>query len=104
MTTVTDVVAVANVGGDQNPRATGLPTLAAVTSVVNLVAVTSMVNPVAAPAIPGRPLNHHKRSEKFTGVNFKRWQHKMLFYLTTLSLARFLIEDSPAVEKNEQDR
>ena len=28
----------------------------------------------------------------------------MLFYLTTLSLARFLSEDVPAVEENEQDK
>ena len=28
----------------------------------------------------------------------------MLFYLTTLSLARFLSEDVPAVEKNAQDK
>lgn len=98
MATVSDAAAAAtaaNVGGDPNPGATGLPT-PAVTSVVN--------PPVVTPAVLGGPLNHHERPEKFTGLNFKRWQQKMLFYLTTLSLARFLSKDVPAVEENEQDK
>ncbi|XP_022845342.1 uncharacterized protein LOC111368343 [Olea europaea var. sylvestris] len=37
-------------------------------------------------------VNHGEKSEKFNGLNFKRWKQKMLFYLTTLNLARFLIE------------
>ena len=32
---------------------------------------------------------------KFDGTEFKRWQQKMLFYLTTLYLAKFLQEDPP---------
>ncbi|KAL7221832.1 hypothetical protein ACSBR1_023720 [Camellia fascicularis] len=104
MATVTDVATTANVGRDLNPRVTGLPTPTAVTSMLNPVAVTSVVNPVVAPAIPGGSLNHPKCPEKFAGVNFKRWQQNMLFYLTTLSLARFLSEDPPAVEENEQDK
>ena len=32
---------------------------------------------------------------KFDGTEFKRWQQKMLFYLTTLHLAKFLQEDPP---------
>nr|XP_048337171.1 uncharacterized protein LOC125424293 [Ziziphus jujuba var. spinosa] len=39
--------------------------------------------------------SHAERPEKFDGANFKRWQQKILFYLTTLSLARFLAEDAP---------
>jgi hypothetical protein len=39
-----------------------------------------------------------ERPEKFLGTNFKRWQQKMLFYLTTLTLSRFLTEDPPAGE------
>ncbi|XP_060667269.1 uncharacterized protein LOC132799455 [Ziziphus jujuba] len=39
--------------------------------------------------------SHAERPEKFDGANFKRWQQKMLFYLTTLGLARFLTEDAP---------
>ena len=30
---------------------------------------------------------------KFNGTEFKRWQQKMLFYLTTLQFAKFLQED-----------
>ena len=48
------------------------------------------------------PVNHAERLEKFSGLNFKRWQQKMMFYLTTLNLTRFLIED-PSKE-NEDDR
>ena len=36
------------------------------------------------------PVNHAERPEKFNGLNFKRWQQKMMFYLTTLNFARFL--------------
>ncbi|KAD2393513.1 hypothetical protein E3N88_40490 [Mikania micrantha] len=41
--------------------------------------------------------NHAERPEKFSGLDFKRWQQKMLFYLTTLNLARFLTESPPAI-------
>ncbi|GJT91175.1 hypothetical protein Tco_1080020 [Tanacetum coccineum] len=52
---------------------------------------------------PGAPAtntvaNHAERPEKFNGQNFKRWQQKMFFYLTTLGLARFLKETVPQVE------
>ncbi|KAL7207273.1 hypothetical protein ACSBR1_029267 [Camellia fascicularis] len=43
-----------------------------VTSLPTPVAVTFVVNSIAAPAVPGSLLNHHKRLEKFMGVNFKR--------------------------------
>ena len=35
-------------------------------------------------------LHHGEKPEKFKGTDFKRWQQKMLFYLTTLNLAKFL--------------
>ncbi|XP_075486463.1 uncharacterized protein LOC142526077 [Primulina tabacum] len=44
-----------------------------------------------------------EKPEKFSGADFKRWQQKMLFYLTTLSLSRFLKEDPPTVAENETD-
>ncbi|KAK4713248.1 hypothetical protein R3W88_019155 [Solanum pinnatisectum] len=34
---------------------------------------------------------------KFSGVDFKRWQQKMFFYLTTLSLQRFINENVPVM-------
>lgn len=44
-----------------------------------------------------------EKQEKFSGADFKRCQQKMLFYLTTLSLARFLKEDPPAIPVNKVD-
>ena len=41
--------------------------------------------------------------EKFNGHNFKRWQHKMLFYQTTFNLTRFLTEDTPKLKEDEHD-
>ena len=37
---------------------------------------------------------------KFSSVDFKRWQQKMFFYLTTLSLQKFIKEEVP--NPNEQ--
>ena len=42
---------------------------------------------VSAAAVP---IHHGEKPKKFNGLNFKRWQQMMLFYLTTLNLARFL--------------
>ena len=49
-------------------------------------------------------VSHGEKPEKFNGIDFKRWQQKMLFYLTTLNLARFLREDAPALKENETDK
>ncbi|PHT39112.1 hypothetical protein CQW23_22685 [Capsicum baccatum] len=38
-----------------------------------------------------------EKPEKFAGTDFKRWQQKMFFYLTTLYLQRFTSEDAPEV-------
>ncbi|XP_075480615.1 uncharacterized protein LOC142521272 [Primulina tabacum] len=48
-------------------------------------------------------VHHGEKPEKFHGIDFKRWQQKMLFYLTTLALAKFLKEDPPTVDEGEQD-
>lgn len=53
--------------------------------------------------VPVVPVNHNVQPEKFIGVNFKTWQQKMLFYLTTLNLARFFKEDPPTVGEDEID-
>ncbi|KAK4721101.1 hypothetical protein R3W88_011334 [Solanum pinnatisectum] len=34
-----------------------------------------------------------EKPAKFFGVDFKRWQQKMFFYLNTLSLQRFISEN-----------
>ena len=47
---------------------------------------------------------HGEKPEKFNGNDFKRWQHKMLFYLTTLNLAKFFHDDAPVCSENEANR
>ena len=36
---------------------------------------------------------HVEKSQQFNGKDFKRWQQKMVFYLTTLNLAHILKEE-----------
>ncbi|XP_075104557.1 uncharacterized protein LOC142178600 [Nicotiana tabacum] len=38
-----------------------------------------------------------EKPEKFFGVDFKRWQQKMFFYMTTPSLQRFINDDVPVL-------
>ncbi|KAL2504226.1 Uncharacterized protein Adt_19847 [Abeliophyllum distichum] len=64
---------------------------------------TTTVPPLAIP-IQSTSIPHGEKPEKFSGVDFKRWQKKMLFYLTTLNLAKFLTEDPPAVQDGENNR
>ncbi|KAL0366308.1 UNVERIFIED_CONTAM: Retrovirus-related Pol polyprotein from transposon TNT 1-94 [Sesamum radiatum] len=49
------------------------------------------------------PLLPKGKGRKFSGTEFKRWHQKMLFYLTTLNLARFLSEEAPVVSEGETD-
>ena len=49
------------------------------------------------------PIHHGEKPEKFNGLNFKRWQQKMLFYFTTLNLARFLTKKPPKLSEGETD-
>ncbi|KAH7844842.1 hypothetical protein Vadar_032277 [Vaccinium darrowii] len=54
--------------------------------------------------VPSIPMSHVDKPGKFgPGVDFKRWQQKMMFYLTTLHLAGCLSEDVPVVAENETD-
>ncbi|CAL8136399.1 unnamed protein product [Prunus armeniaca] len=50
----------------------------------------------ALPVVIPTSSSHGEKLEKFNGTDFKRWQQKMLFYLTTLNLAKFLKEDAHA--------
>nr|GEW02643.1 retrotransposon protein, putative, Ty1-copia subclass [Tanacetum cinerariifolium] len=61
--------------------------------------VTAPVNVTVAP-VTKTVANRAEKPEKFNGQNFKRWQQKMFFYLTTLNLARFLKENAPQIRKN----
>ncbi|KAK6142436.1 hypothetical protein DH2020_022784 [Rehmannia glutinosa] len=47
---------------------------------------------------------HGEKPPKFSGADFKRWQQKMLFYLTTLGLARFLKDDPPTAKYKTEDK
>ena len=47
------------------------------------------------------PVNQAEKPEKFSGTDFKRWQQKMLFYLTTLHLARYLYEEAPKQKEGD---
>ena len=66
-------------------------------------ATTNHVVPMVPIFVPTH-VSHGEKPEKFNGNDFKRWQQKMLFYLTTLNLARFLHEDAPVCNENETDR
>ncbi|CAL8091268.1 unnamed protein product [Prunus armeniaca] len=48
----------------------------------------------------GSKTSHAEKPEKFKGTDFKRWQQKMLFYLTTLNLAHILRQDAPVSNKD----
>ncbi|XP_010520984.1 PREDICTED: uncharacterized protein LOC104799981 [Tarenaya hassleriana] len=50
-------------------------------------------------AIPIVPIGPAERPEQFKGQNFKRWQQKMLFFLTQLKLSRYLTEEEPIPEE-----
>ena len=65
---------------------------------------TPIVVPPPTPIMAPMTVSHGEKPKKFNGTEFKRWQQKMLFYLTTLNLTRFLQEDAPALKENEADR
>ncbi|KAK6146751.1 hypothetical protein DH2020_020620 [Rehmannia glutinosa] len=46
---------------------------------------------------------HGEKPVKFSGGDFKRWQQKMLFYMTILGLSRFVKEERPTVGDEEFD-
>ncbi|KAL2491386.1 Uncharacterized protein Adt_27014 [Abeliophyllum distichum] len=68
--------------------------------------IPAIVVPIVAPhtTVHSNFVPHGKKSEKFIGVEFKRWYQKMLFYLTTLNLEKFLNEDPPAIQEGENNR
>ncbi|KAL4011257.1 hypothetical protein IC575_028309 [Cucumis melo] len=55
-------------------------------------------------SVPVTGVAHGEKPEKFGGVDFKRWQQKMLFYLITLNLAKFLKEDAPILPEGETNK
>nr|GEU38940.1 retrovirus-related Pol polyprotein from transposon TNT 1-94 [Tanacetum cinerariifolium] len=63
--------------------------------------VTTLVNVTGAP-VTNTVSNHVEKPEKFSRQNFKRWQQKMFFYLTTLNLTRFLKEIAPQAKPSRE--
>ncbi|GJZ82991.1 pol polyprotein [Tanacetum coccineum] len=63
--------------------------------------VTAPMNETGAP-VTNTVANHAQKPKKFNGQNFKRWQQKMFFYLTTLNLAQFLNETTPQVKPSKE--
>ena len=61
---------------------------------------TTMGSTSTQPLTVSVPVSYKDKLEKFTSLNFKTWQQKMLFYLT-LNLAIFLKEDPPTVREDE---
>ncbi|PHT77267.1 hypothetical protein T459_20789 [Capsicum annuum] len=63
----------------------------------NNIATSSRTNapPMMAPT---------EKPEKFFGIDFKWWQQKMSFYLTTLCLQWFTSEDAPEVPEGTSDK
>ncbi|XP_076948604.1 uncharacterized protein LOC143620918 [Bidens hawaiensis] len=76
------------------------PMTAAVTVIKtsNVVVTTGLVAP-----LPTAVAYHAEKPKKLTGVNFKQWQQKLFFYLTTLNLTRFLTETVPQVDEGAMD-
>lgn len=65
--------------------------------------MASLGIPLFTTIIPANlPVNNEK-SEKFGRTNFKKWQQKMLFYLTTLNLSKSLNEIAFTLKELESD-
>ncbi|KAM3286291.1 hypothetical protein P3S67_025090 [Capsicum chacoense] len=45
-----------------------------------------------------------EKPKKFAGIDFKRWQQKMFFCLTTLCLQRFTSDDAHEVPEETSDK
>nr|XP_009794184.1 PREDICTED: uncharacterized protein LOC104240970 [Nicotiana sylvestris] len=69
---------------------------------VTATTVLGMPGP-SRPTAPAMAMPPAEKPGKFSGVDFKRWQQKMFFYLTTLSLQRFIKEDVLVVPEGTPD-
>ncbi|XP_047340238.1 subtilisin-like protease SBT4.3 [Impatiens glandulifera] len=67
----------------------------------NNVSVQEETNIIARSPVIHTHNTHDEKPKMFSGVDFKRWEHKMLFYLTTLNLVRFLIKDALMLQEGE---
>ncbi|PHT34424.1 hypothetical protein CQW23_26224 [Capsicum baccatum] len=51
-----------------------------------------------------QPMAPAEKPKKFTGIDFKRGQQKMFFYLKTLCLQKFTSEDAPEVTEGTSNK
>ena len=65
--------------------------------------VPTMVTPNVMPRSTFVIVRHGEKPKNFNGLDFKCWQQKMLFYLTTLNLVAYLREDISNLDENETD-
>ncbi|CAA7034641.1 unnamed protein product [Microthlaspi erraticum] len=63
--------------------------------------VTGQLAALAAPTLPSN-ISAALSPDKFDGTNFKQWQQKMHFFLTTLNLAKYLVETKPEVPATQE--
>ncbi|CAI9787382.1 unnamed protein product [Fraxinus pennsylvanica] len=109
METLTGFPPVDGTIGGGTPHVGVNPTLPKATASVIQFGTIPLPEPrvVASVPLPSFPapflVNHAIRPDKFADTDFKTWQNKMIFYLTTLGLARFLTEDAPVVAENDTD-
>ncbi|KAM1315025.1 hypothetical protein ACFX2F_018831 [Malus domestica] len=54
--------------------------------------------------VNGTVPKYSEKPEKFKGLDFKRWQQKMLFFLTTMNLAHVVKEEAPKSNENPMTR
>ena len=72
-------------------------------NVVPVASDSTVAQVLVMPTVVHIVVSPGEKQEKFNGLNFKRWQQKMLFYLITLNLTRILTEDSPKLKEDEHD-
>ncbi|KAF3654693.1 putative phosphoserine aminotransferase, chloroplastic-like [Capsicum annuum] len=70
--------------------------------VTTTMGATSIASTSRANAL--QPMESTEKLKKFVGIDFKRWQQEIFFYLTTLCLKRFTTEDAPEVLKGTSDK
>ncbi|XP_070675674.1 uncharacterized protein [Malus domestica] len=54
--------------------------------------------------VNGAASKYSEKPKKFKGLDFKRWQQKMLFFLTTMNLAHVVKEEAPKSNENPMTR
>ena len=74
------------------------------TCISNFITIDFLMKMASASSIIPSTTTHGEKLEKSTRTNFKKWQQKMSFYLTTMNLAQVLYDDVPMSKKGETDK